>query len=142
MQLVWRDNRTEYLPVILILLIQKSHIQMPVFGNFSWKQNYWTNIVFFWARVNVAMEKQDICLCFSVVITLVLSFDKILQTFSSAHSSSRHFVFYFTELHKFFTFTYNRWFEIKQQLCFFYQLTVVGKLWLRSISDYMCKYLW
>ena len=31
MQLVWRDYRTEYLQVILILLIQKSHTQTVVF---------------------------------------------------------------------------------------------------------------
>ena len=71
MQLVWRDNRTEYLPVILILRIPKSHIQTPVFWQLFMEIKLLNEYrVFSWGRENVAMEKQAICLCFSVVITL------------------------------------------------------------------------
>ena len=71
MQLVWRDNKIEYLPVILILLIKKSHIQTPVFWQFFMEIKLLNeHRVFSWGRANVAMEKQAICVCFSVVITL------------------------------------------------------------------------
>ena len=71
MQLVWRDNITEYLPVILILLIQKSHTQAPVFWQLFMEIKLLNEYrAFSWGRVNVAMEKQAMYLCFSVVITI------------------------------------------------------------------------
>ena len=70
MQLVWRDNRTESLPVILTLLIQKSHTQTPVLWQLFMEIKLLNEYRVFSWESNVAMEKQALCLCFSVVITL------------------------------------------------------------------------